>query len=259
MKAFKYIIFLGVISLLFACSDSNENDNDQAQLDNFESTVCPNQGVTGGTAIYWDSAHGAATPLTQIPSLINPGDFYLHETYPALGFQMPQGYTADDIVNQQTGALGVLMRRDDGNVFWKYVPTETYNGNINPIEIINFEFAQTKIAHNFDPNVQGQLICAETATTNEFGFPMTFASRLIRFGDFTALLIVQTHYMQGLDRTFVSVTKASGTTAEFGNLALNDFLPIHWQLMYVSDDVRDSDLDGTPDNQDSAPFNPDIQ
>ncbi len=257
MKAFKYIIVLALISFLFTCSD--DGDNDASQLQQFESQLCPNQGIVGPTAIYWDSAHGKSTPLSQIPTIANPGKQFIHSQYPPLGFFMPQGYDAIEILEQQSGAIGVNVRRDDGNVVWKYIPSSSYGGNINVIDVIDFELTQAKIAHNFDPNTMGTLLCAENDQSNEFGFPTTVASRLITFGEFTAILVVQAHFMPTLNHTFITVTRASGKTSEFDSLVMETFLPIHWQLLVISDDVRDSDLDGTPDKQDSAPFNPNIQ
>ena len=75
----------------------------------------------------------------------------------------------------------------------------------------------------------------------------------------TALLLIQAHFMPTLNRTFITVTSASGKTTEFDNLVMQTFLPIHRQPLVISYDVRGSDLDGTPYNQDAASFNPNIK
>jgi hypothetical protein len=254
MKAFKYIFFLAVISILFACSKDDSNDQQQ-DLQQFVSAICPE--ISGARAVYWDGAHNLATPLAQIPTLANPGQQFIHPQYPALGFTMPQGYFAQEITDSQTGAIGVNVFRNDNNVIWRYLPSASFQGQIPINDIVAFEVNQLKSFYEI--TTTEVKICEEQATSFEFGFETNYASRLLVVGNITAQLIIQTHYMQDLNSTFVSITLASGPSAEFGTLIMDTFLPIHWQLMVISDDVRDSDLDGTPDNQDAAPFNPNIQ
>ncbi|MDG5490347.1 hypothetical protein [Psychroserpens sp. SPM9] len=253
MKAFRYIILLAIISFLCACSTNEDGGNQQ--LNQFNSQIC--NGISGPTAVYWDSGHSLPTPLAQIPTIANPGQQFIHPQYPALGFIMPQGYVAQEITDQQTGTIGVNVFRNDNNVVWRYIPSSPFVGQIQINDVIAFELNQIMQFHGF--NGTPDVICTTTQQTNEFGFPTTFGARLIRFGDFTASLIVQTHFMPSLGNTFISVTLATGPTAEYDNLVMETFLPLHWQLLVISDDVRDSDLDGTPDNQDAAPFNPNIQ
>lgn len=254
MKAFKYILFLALISFLFACSKDDDNVGQQNPAQ-FNSQIC--DGLVGPQASYWDSSHNLPSGLTQIPTIVNPGDQFIHPQYPALGFTMPQGYVAQEITDQQTGTIGVNVFRNDNNVVWRYIPSSPFIGQIAISDVVNFEINQIKGFHGVTE--QGSILCSEDVVSNEFGFPTSFSSRLIQFGSFTALLTVQTHFMQSLGNTFISVTIASGPTVEFDALVMETFLPLHWQLLVISDDVRDSDLDGTPDNQDAAPFNPNIQ
>ncbi|WP_431133723.1 hypothetical protein [Psychroserpens mesophilus] len=254
MKAFKYILILALISILFACSKDDANNNQQ-DLQQFNSQIC--NGISGPEAMYWDGSHGLPTSLAQIPTLTNPGQQFIHSQYPALGFTMPQGYVAQEITDLQSGTIGVNVFRNDNNVVWRYIPSSPFIGQVQINDIVAFEINQIMQFHGF--NGSPQVICTTTQQSNEFGFPTTFGARLIRFGNFTALLTVQTHFMPSLGNTFISVTLASGPTTEFNNLVMGTYLPLHWQLLVISDDVRDSDLDGTPDNQDAAPFNPNIQ
>ncbi|NRA91446.1 MAG: hypothetical protein HRU26_01980 [Psychroserpens sp.] len=255
MKTFKYILLLAIVALLCACSNDDSDDNNDQNLQQFNSTICPV--ISGPTAVYWDGAHSQPTPLTQIPTLSNPGQQFIHQQYPGLGFTMPQGYTAQEITDFQTSTFGVNVIRNDNNVVWRYIPSSPFPGQINTADVINFEINQIKDFQGVTQ--QGAIICDEDFVSTEFGFPITFSSRLITYGNFTTQIIVQTHFMQGLGNTFISVILATGPTAEFDNLVMDTFLPIHWQLMVISDNVRDSDLDGTPDNQDPAPFNPEIK
>ncbi len=254
MKTINRILLFTFITVLCSCSKDDDDNNNQQNIQQFVSTICPE--ISGATAVYWDGSHNLPTPLTQIPTISNPGQQFIHPQHPALGFTMPQGYTAEQITDFQSGTIGVNVFRNDNNAVWHYIPSSPFVGQVAIGDIVNFEITQIKSFHGVTQ--QGTIVCAEDAVSNEFGFPISFSSRLIEFGNFTAQVIVQTHFMQSLGNTFVSVTMASGPTAEFDNLVMNTYLPIHWQLQVISDDVRDSDLDGTPDNQDPAPFNPNI-
>ena len=254
MKSFKYILILAAISLVFACSKDDDNDKEQ-ELQQYNSQICA--GLAGSEAIYWDSSHGLMTSLAQIPTIANPGQQFIHSQYPALGFIMPQGYSAQEITDQQTGTIGVNVFRTDNNVVWRYIPSSPLQGEIPINDVIAFELNQVMTFHGF--NGTPEVICTTSQQTTEFGFLTRSAARLIRFENFTAHLIVNTHFMQDLGTTFISVTLASGPTTEFNSLVMETYLPLHWQLLVISNDVRDSDLDGTPDNQDAAPFNPNVQ
>lgn len=254
MKVYKYIWLLAVVTILFSCSKDDNINNQQNNLQNFSSSIC--NGISGPTAAYWDNSHGLAVPLAQIPTLANPGQQFIHSQYPALGFTMPQGYTAQEVTDPQTATLGVNVFRNDNNVVWRYLPTSSFVGQVQINDVVAFELNQIMQFHGF--NGTPEVLCTTTQQSTEFGFLTTFGARLIRFGNFTALLTVQTHFMQSLGNTFVSVSLASGPTAEYNNLVMQTYLPIHWQLLVISDEVRDSDLDGTPDHQDPAPFNPNI-
>ena len=249
MKAINYVKFVILILLINSCSkDSNDNPNN---LNNFVSTICDN--ATGPTGAYWDNAHGLAIPLTQIPTLANPGQQFIHSQYPALGFTMPQGYTA-----QETPiGLGVNVIRNDGNVRWRYVPGLTA---FSQIEILDIVAAEVNAMFAFHGN-QGNftVVCQENSTQVQGSFIISTSTRLLRFGNTTGLVAINSFFDTTLGSTFASVSTASGPTAEYDSLVMNDFLPIHWQLLIIDDSVRDSDLDGTPDNQDNFPFDPQRQ
>lgn len=255
MKAFKYILFLAIIALTFACSKEDNNFGQLQAAPVFTSQIC--DGLTGPKASYWDSSHGLPSGLTEIPTVANPDQQFIHPQYPALAVTMPQGYVAQEITDQQTGAIGVNVVRTDNNVVWRYIPSASLVGQVQVNDVVAFEINQIMDFHDFSGSPE--VVCITTDQSTEFGFLTTFGARLVRFGDFSALLTVRTHFMQSLGNTFISVTLASGPSAEFDALSMETYLPLHWQLLVISDNVRDSDLDGTPDNQDAAPFNPNIQ
>ncbi len=249
MKSFK--VNFGILLSLIILSCSSNDDNSANSLNNYTSDLCLN--ITGPTAAFWDSSHGLPLPLTSIPTLSNPGQQFIHSQYPALGFIMPQGYTATE---DQIG-LGVNVLRTDNQVVWRYVPGLTGSGEIPILDIVAAEINQIFSFYNFTGDFE--VVCTQNTTSNQGTFIKNTSSRLLRFNGITALVGVNTHFDTSLGLTFASITTTTGPTTEYDNLVMEVFLPISWQLLIIDDNVRDSDLDGTPDNQDNFPFNPQRQ
>ncbi len=246
MKSIKTLFSITAIIFMASCSsDSSDNAN---ILNNFQSTLCNN--VVGPTAAYWDSTHGLPLPLTQVPTLANPGAQFIHSQYPALGFQMPAGYNGFE---NQIG-IGVNMLRNDNQVVWRYVPGLTAFAQVPVVDILSSEINQLFAFYNF--NGDFDVICAENVSVPQGNFIINSSSRLLRFGNITAVVAVNAYFSPQLGSTFATVMLASGPTAEFDNLIMNAFLPIHWQLLFIDRDQTDSDLDGVPDRLDNFPFDP---
>ena len=238
------------VILLWACS-SDSDENNTNNINDFSTDLCSN--VVGPTAAYYANAHGLAIPLTQIPTLSNPGQQFIHSQYPALGFTIPQGYNAFE---NQIG-IGANVVRSDNQVVWRYVPGLTA---LNQIPVLNTVASEVNqlfafYGHTGDFNV----VCEQNLSQPQGNFMASLSTRIIRFGNITALVAVNSYFEPSLGSTFASVTVASGPTGEFDNLIMNVFLPIHWQLLIIDNSVRDSDLDGTPDTQDNFPFDPNRQ
>lgn len=249
MKPIKALKFILLIFFFTSCSkDADNNAND---LRNFTSQLCQN--ISGPTAAYWDNGHGLPIPLTNIPTLSNPGQQFIHSQYPALGFTMPQGYSASEDQN----GLGVNVLRNDNQAVWRYVPGLTGSGEIPILDIVAAEINQLFAFYNFSGDFE--VVCTQNTSTNQGTFITKTSSRLLRFNGITALVGVNTHFDASLGATFASITTATGPTNEYDNLVMDVFLPISWQLLVIDNNVRDSDLDGTPDNQDNFPFDPQRQ
>lgn len=244
----KSINVVGVLLLTIFLASCSSDDNTTSNLNNFQSTLCNN--VVGPTAGYWDSAHGFPLPLSQVPTIANPGGFFIHSQYPALGFQMPQGYNGFE---NQVG-LGVNMLRNDNQVVWRYVPGLTAPNQVPVIDLLTVEINQLFAFYNF--NGDFNVVCAENVSVPQGDFIINSSSRLLNFGNITAVVAVNTYFSQSLGSTFGTVMLASGPTAEFDNLVMNTFLPIHWQLLFIDRDQTDSDLDGVPDRLDNFRYDP---
>ncbi|MEZ4803481.1 MAG: hypothetical protein R2797_11975 [Gelidibacter sp.] len=250
MKSLKASILVALIVCLSSCSKEDGNDNNQLQ--NFQSSICDN--VTGAQAVYWDYSHGLAVPLTQIPTIANPGGQFIHSQYPALGFQMPAGFTAQEVTIPQTQTIGVNVIRNDNNVVWRYVPTSTFQGQVGINDILAFEINSMFAFYGF--NGAPEVVCTTTSQQNMSVFTVFFGARLLRFGNMTALVWARNMYDTTLNMTFTSVSVSVAPTAEFDNQVFSTFLPISFQLLVIDNGVRDSDLDGTPDVEDNFPFDP---
>lgn len=248
MKTSKVLCALIGLLMLASCSSDDNNANN---LNNFQSTLCNN--VVGPTAAYWDSTHGLPLPLNQVPTIANPGGQFIHSQYPALGFQMPAGYNGFE---NQFG-IGVNMVRTDNQVVWRYVPGLTALSQVPVANILATEINQMFAFYDF--NGDFEVVCAENVSAPQGDFIINSSSRLLRFGNITAVVAVNAYFSQSLGTTYGTVMLASGPTAEFDSLVMNTFLPIHWQLLFIDRDQTDSDLDGVPDRLDNSPFNPDIQ
>lgn len=88
MKKNIFLILL-IIALLLSCNKDDNNDNDNQDFQNFQSQQCST--AIGLMGLYWDYANGLPVSLTQIPTIKNPGTYFIHSAYPQLGFQMPRG------------------------------------------------------------------------------------------------------------------------------------------------------------------------
>ncbi len=247
----KLILFVLLGSLLVSCSKDENTTPDP--IVNFSSQICAN--VNGPSAVYWDYAHGLATPLTQIPVIANPAGQFIHSQYPGLALTIPQGYNAVEVLIPETATLGVNLVRNDNQVVWRYVPTSTFQGNVGINDILGFEI-NTMFA-NLGFNGTPQVLCTTTQQGTVGGtFQSTFGARLIDFGNFRALVWANTLFEPSLNVTFTSLSVSVAPANEFDAVVMDTFLPFSFELLIIKDGVRDSDADGFPDQQDNFPFDP---
>ncbi|MDX1462981.1 MAG: hypothetical protein R3359_07990, partial [Marinirhabdus sp.] len=162
-----------------------------------------------------------------------------------------------EISSNNPPAVGVNVIRDDNQVLWQYVPLISLQGRVQINDIIASQVNGMFGFHNFNGGCD--VVCTETKGMEQNGLEFTFGARLVTFGSFTGLVWANTIYVESINATQVSVSVSSAPTAEFDQEVFNIFLPISFQLLVIDDGVRDSDLDGTPDNQDNFPFDPNRQ
>lgn len=128
-----YITITCILTLfLFACSEDNVTQEEEFQ--SFTSQVCPI--IEGASALYWDFAHSLPIPLTEVPLLVNPGQQFIHSQQPLIGFIIPQGFTAFEINDNQTGDIGVNVIRNDNTVVFRWLPSSRIFGQVTANDIL---------------------------------------------------------------------------------------------------------------------------
>ena len=248
LKNFGLLIFLTV---LFSCSSDDGDGNNNIQGVN--SQICANS--TGPEAIYWDFAHSIPAPLNSVPVISNPGQQFVHSLHPLIGFTIPQGFSAFEITDAQTGTLGVNVLRNDNNVVFRYIPNTQVAGQVSSTAIIANEINAMFAHYGF--NGTPDVVCTTTANTSFEGIPSQFSARLLRFGGITAQVWVRSTFIAG--GTFSAISVTSAPTQEYNNQVMNTFLPINFQLFVGRDGgFVDNDNDGVPANQDPDDNNPNV-
>lgn len=252
MRRYHYLSFLTTFFFLISCSkDSGTTSPDNVSFfSTFNSQICNN--VTGAEAAYWDISHGLPVAMPEVPLVANPGQQFVHSLYPLLGFVLPQGFSAFEVTDAQTGTIGVNVFRNDNNVFYRWIPNSQISGQVDVNAIIATEINSMFSFYGF--NGTPEVVCTTTSNTSFEGLPMSFGARLLRFGNMTGQIWVRSTFAAG--GTFFSVSVSVAPTTEYAAQTEKTFLPIAWQLLVGPERIQDSDMDGTPDEQDNFPFDP---
>ncbi|MEM7106132.1 MAG: hypothetical protein AAF502_23570 [Bacteroidota bacterium] len=252
MKTFFQVI-VSVLVLFFIASCGQDNIT---LPQNATSQICPN--VVGAEAVWWDITNGI--PRGDLPGgtpvINNPGGTYFHPEFPALGFVYPAGYIPTTLSDQFGTTVGVNLIRQDNQVLYRWISTQT-NGIIGVNDALNFEVAQFLNFIGNPANVT--TVCANSGTTNNGVIRTDGSSVMLRAGNFTAVINMNTTYVDGLNTTFIAAQVTMGPTQEYPNLIVNTFLPISWQMLYSPEDApvnTDTDGDGVLDQFDDFPFDP---
>ncbi len=247
-------IFLLFVVFLAGC---NKNDGSQQQIANLTSQLC--NGLRGAKALYWDMSNGVMRGDIPggVPTIRNPGGYFIHSGYPALGFSLPAGYRAIELSDGRTNTIGVNVLRNDDNVLWRYVTTNFF-GFINAQQVVQSEVNQM-LANLGNPELE--ILCSNNSNPQMApNIQTSVATRLVRAGNFTAQFAVNVNTFPDLGSSFIGIEMTMAPTAEYDAMVLETFLPIGYQLLFIDRaTVRDSDGDGVPDDKDRAPFNPNIQ
>lgn len=252
IRTISFLTFVFIVS----CK-SNDNNNVTANQDNtlqnFQSSFC--SGITGPKGAYWDFGHGKTLPLTQIPVIKNPGSQFIHSQLPYLSLTLPVGFSAIEVNDPSTQAIGVNVVRNDGLVAWRYVPSMTILGNVNATDVMAQEI--NSIFANFNFNGNYTVLCSSSDSTTENGFFIQAEARLVQFGDMTTQVGIRVMKSAAAGASFITIYTVFAPTSEYDTQVMETFLPFTYQLFVNPDNtLSDRDNDGVPDVYDSAPDDP---
>lgn len=249
----KYITLSMLLLFLSACSSDSGGQKDLKQV---QSQICSN--VVGPTAMYWDFAHSLPIPLTEVPTIKNPGQQFIHSLSPLLGFTIPKGFTAYEVTDYQTATIGVNVVRDDNAVVFRWIPNTQTVGQISSTDIIASEINNMFSIFGF--NGTPDVLCSTTDNSIFEGIPSQFSARLLQFNGITAQVWVRSTYVAG--ETFSAISLTVAPSNEYDQQVMNTFLPINYQLFVGRDgSFIDNNGDGVPayedpdDNDPNVPFN----
>lgn len=254
MKTIRIFGLLFGAILIISCS-KDEASGDNIESPALKSQICEN--ITGPTAAYWDITHQLPIPMTEVPLIKNPGQRFVHSQSPLIGVTVPQGYTATEVTDFQTGTMGVNVQRNDNAVVWRYVPIGRQAGQVPINDIMAFEINQMFSFYGFSG--APEVLCTTTGTENSGTFITQFGARLLRFGGTTGLVWANAHFSPSTGVTFISVSVSSAPTNEFDKEVVDTFIPISWQLLVDLDrGATDNDGDGVPAHIDRDDNDPNV-
>ena len=227
-----------LFSMLIITSCSSDDGNNEPNIANRASSC---QNAIGYAGLYWDFANALPTGLSQVPVIQNPGQQFVHSQLPLLGFTIPQGFTAFEINNPQTAALGVDVVRNDNQVLFRWIPSSSVFQQVPSQSVIANEINNLFAFYGF--NGTPEVLCTEFKQQVFETIPMEFNARLLRFNGRIAQVWVITTYVAG--STFMTISVTTAPEAEYDAQVANTFLPINFQ-MYVSDSggIVNNDMDG---------------
>ena len=190
------------------------------------------------------------------PPLPTMGSTYGSDSWPALGFTYPPGWTPTSL--DSSSVLGVNLLRDDQQAMWRYVYA-TVNGAPDPQAIQTSELDAARAAFNLPEPYQ--TVCSTDATVElspGTGIVTHVRNVLARSEQHSILLTISVTPFPSLPSSGVYLRHMLAPTAEFPERLYDTFMAIDWQFL-VSDSTSavDSDNDGWLDQFDEFPFDPD--
>lgn len=253
MKTIPITRAVALLLLISSCSSDSDSDPGRELTEANPQGICQN--ISGLTGIYWEFAHSIPAPLSRVPIIENPGGQFVHSLHPLLGFTYPQGFSAFEVTNAQTGTLGVNLVRNDNNVVFRWIPNTQANGQVSATAIIANEI--NGIFSHYGFNGTPEVLCTTSGNSSFEGIPSQFTARLLRFNGITAQVWVRSTFLAG--GTFSAISVTSAPTNEYETQVANTFLPINFQLFVGRDGTfEDKDNDGVPANEDPDDNDPDV-
>ena len=210
----------------------------------------------GWKPFYWDFIHGvlrADLPSTAFTIPFSVQGSYTNSRHPLLGFLVPVGWSVFDAVDQSGFAfsgteVGADLIRSDNQTVWRYMSSAQIAGNFTSASILNADISTalallgnpTQVTEHCEINFQRAGILG----------PESFASKVVRAGDFTIMARIQVIIVEGT-ASYYSGQLTLARTSENPQLIHDIFVPMITQLYGGGSDPAEcadgNDNDG--DNQ----------
>lgn len=250
---------VAVLLLLSSCSNDGNTGTNANDLQAVQAQFCAD--FQGPAAAYWNMANGVFLPLPEFPIIQNPGGRITNEQQPLLSLSYPQGYRGFQIIDPQTATLGLDILRNDNAVFFRWIPVSTSFGVTDFDQIIAREINTMFAVLGYDPNNGFEAECRRNVNQPFESLLFNFNARLLRFGDFTAIVWVRSVVVPGLNSVNSAIQISAAPTAEFDARTLDTFLPFNFQLHVRPDGggFVDNDGDGTPAHLDPDDNDPNVR
>ena len=223
------------------------------------------EGASGALSCTGNSNLAMLWALVESGTFLNPSELptpgpgwvsYLHPSWPLLSFLHPPDWTPTTLAGTQ--AVGVdLLRNDAGGLYHNLGAWDTTG-----ISIEDWLAESTDRALNL-MNASGtaSVLCSLPPTTRQLapGVFQSAAGAVLLTDDTVVLGSVSLNFVDGLGGNNVTINTVGGRSAEFNRIADDVFFPIYFQLLVGREPLQDTDNDGTPDVNDSAPLDPSRQ
>ncbi|GAB5476372.1 MAG: hypothetical protein Mars2KO_44710 [Maribacter sp.] len=247
------------ITVLISCTKDDGPETNANDLQAVQAQFCNN--FQGPAAAYWNMSNGVFLPLPEFPIIKNPGGRITNDQQPLLSLSYPVGYRGFQIIDAQTATLGLDILRNDNAVFFRWVPVSTSFGLTDFDQIIAREINTMFAVLGYDPNNGFEAECRRSVNQPFEGLLVNFNARLLRFGNFTAIVWVRSILVPGLGSVNSAIQIAAAPTAEFDARTLDTFLPFNFQLHVRPDGggFVDNDGDGSPAHLDPDDNDPNVR
>lgn len=227
---------------------------------NFTSSTCEN--LQGLTASFWEYFNGIPQAYSTVPTPGLGWILFQHQN-PLLGFQYPPNWNAftinppGQVITSQT--VGVDVIRNDNQAIFEWLSNFT-DVSAGSAALVQARFNAIAQALNLTGDVQ--ILCTNNIVNDVVPGTIQISSstRAITIGETMVFIGASVTLTSGISGGNVTYQVTAAPIQAFETEVANTFLPISFQLLIGDPDkqLTDTDADGTIDQLDPEPNNPNV-